>query len=271
MLDKVRKLFTKDDVFHVHKTLGVMALAHYVYRMLHIVQSGDSGLANSPYSVAFWVAVHGALSATSLLFHIPQNRVAKRPMIYPEFRAHSILFAWRGLLVMLCMTFVGGGWDAHCRAGVTLATFVGADFITRHYRAKDTTMRDMPFPEWMPDMGRKGINLFYSISQIYASMNMLYATKIDQVFLVAFPIQLAAFLMTLVRKGLLSAGGWHGLYAAALGLNYVYGMYWGKMVAPLPYRYLGTGFAVLRFVLRINKYALWMPLAALYCAGSLAG
>ena len=45
------------------------------------------GLENS----AWTLVMHGALSCSSLLFHISATRNPVKPIIYPEFRMHSIL------------------------------------------------------------------------------------------------------------------------------------------------------------------------------------
>lgn len=260
----IHKLFTKEDVFHIHKVLGILSLGHYIYRMVNIVQHGDSGLSDiTPQHATFWIAVHIALSSTSLIFHIPRNRVAKRPMIYPEFRAHSIVFAYRSLLVMLVMVWCQQQYAKTLRVAIAMGTFIAADAVSWRFRAQDTTMRDMPFPDWISEAWRRKINLFYSVSQVFASLIAVYATNIDQVFLMLFPIQIAAFLMTLVRKGLLSAGGWHLMYALSLGLNYVHGVSLGKHDAPMPFLTLVTIFCVLRFRLRMNKYALWASIMCL--------
>ena len=41
---------------------------------------------------------------------------------------------------------------------------------------------------------------------------MLFAYHLDEVFAVVWPIQIAAFLMTCVRKSIITAGAWHYYY-----------------------------------------------------------
>ena len=250
------KLFTHEDRFNVHKGLGLLCLVNYVYRIF--VAFSGRPTAHVP---VWWVLAHSALSLTGLFFNVPSNRVAKRPMIYREFRAHSILFALRSSLVMLCMRyFPGMAWP---RAVVVLATIAGADLVTAVYRPDNTTMRGMPFPEGTPGPVKNTMNTFYSVSQVLATMNMLFTEKPYVPLLVMFPIQLAALLMTLVRKGYLGAFGWHLLYSAALALNYVHAASTTGVFDSWDYIRIASLFCILRFEFSVNKYVLWCTVCAI--------
>jgi len=289
-LSQVSRLFTREDRGHVHKVLGFTALGHYVYRVVRCVRSDDHALgfvAGDPWML-FWILVHLALSGTSLIFHIPRNRVRKLPMIWPEFRVHSILFAYRSLAIMLCLWQAadgdgGGGGDgarttqllvAGARGAIVMGTIVGADLATAHYRRMEalkpdeTTMRSMPFPDGTPSAVVKGVNFYYSVSQVLATMNMLFSVNANRPFAALFPIQIAAFLMTLVRKGVLTAGEWHASYAGALGVNYVYAaVASGECSVPLAtYWVIAAAFVLARFGLRANKYLLWSGVVGYYWA-----
>jgi hypothetical protein len=144
--------------------------------------------------------------------------------------------------------------------------------VTKYYRNNDTTMRGMPFSDNIPNWFRAQINTFYSVSQVLATMNMVFGRTIDSPFVVLFPIQIAAFLMTCVRKGLIGADGWHGLYSIALLLNYWYGWFSQGAGRPWFLEILEHGFpsywkwailfCVYRFHFNVNKYLLWMPILA---------
>lgn len=247
------KLFTKEDRYNIHKTLGLLCLANYVYR-ISLAFSRRSG----EHMPVAWLFAHAGLSVTGLFFHVPSNRVSKRPMIYREFRAHSILFALRSLMVLAMMrAFPGLAWP---RAAVVLATIVCADIATMLYKPDQTTMRGMPYPDGTPDFIKRAMNRFYSVSQVLATMNMLFTKNPDVPFLVMFPIQLAAFLMTLVRKGYLGALGWHVLYSGALGINFVHASMMCSVVGSWNYIRLAAIFCILRFDLYFNKYALWVAM-----------
>lgn len=250
------KLFTHEDRFNVHKGLGLLCLANYVYRMFLAFSGRAVGHLPLP-----WVLAHSALSLSGLFFHVPSNRVARRPMIYREFRAHSILFALRSSAVMLCMrAFPGMAWP---RALVVMATIVGADIATAFYKPENTTMRGMPFPDGTPEAAKAAMNTFYSVSQVLATMNMLFTARPYVPLFVMFPIQLAALLMTLVRKGYLGALGWHALYSAALGVNYVYAARMASVTDSWDYIRIAAMFCILRFEFSFNKYALWGMVCAI--------
>jgi hypothetical protein len=217
------------------------------------------------------ILLHSALSLTSLIFKIPDYRVQSGPMIYPEFRLHSIVFAMRSLVVMLLM-YVSRKFDIvlplYFRGFVVLLTMHLADRITKSYKAQGTTMRGMPFPEYIPEAYREHLNTFYSVSQLFATAQMMFAYRLDEVFLILYPIQIAAFLMTCVRKSIISAGAWHFYYALALGLNYVCGPILElRASVPTP---TGVFFPVafasifLRFNCpKVNKYIIWGSIAVI--------
>lgn len=130
----VTKLFTKEDgrFAHVHKIIGCTALAHYIYRYYLLVTTGSMKFDNSFFTLGC-IFLHMLLSASSFIFRIPNRRMSTAPMIYPEFRLHSIIFAYRSLIIMLLM------WGAsrydivlplYFRGAVILLTMVLADCVT---------------------------------------------------------------------------------------------------------------------------------------------
>ncbi len=76
---------------------------------------------------------------------------------------------------------------------------------------------------------------------------------------VTFPIQLAAFLMTLVRKNIISAKIYHLIYGCSLASGYVITM---KNL----YSAIITGFVLywLRTKIGLNKYLMWYILFSIY-------
>jgi hypothetical protein len=281
-LSHARKLVTREDPLHAHKLLGAACLAHYAYRYARYFGSGgvDMGFdVRSPWTAA-WIVLHAALSLTSLVFRLPANRVKGAPMIWPEFRAHSIVFALRSLLVMavhLLVPNLAGLPPAGERAvyvigktAAVFATLAVADAATGAYKSVHLTMRGMPFPDALPEPARRALNAFYAVSQLLATMQMLFCDSIDAAFMVLMPIQMAAFLMTCVRKGLLTSGGWHLWYAAALGSNYLR-IVLGPLRPPVFCAVYGATAAAVcaaRLRLRADKYAVWAVVAAVAAASS---
>lgn len=98
-------------------------------------------------------------------------------MIYPEFRLHSTIFAYRSLIVMLLQWAslrFHTVYPLYLRGIVVLVTMICADAVTKAYKDQGTTMRGMPFPEYVPEILRNSLNLFYSVSQIFATAEVIF-------------------------------------------------------------------------------------------------
>jgi len=104
------------------------------------------------------------------------------------------------------------------------------------------------------DTGYRAVATFNDATT--TDMAMAKASDYPRLLMVMFPIQLAAFLMTLVRKSIITGGIWHVVYAISLGLNYVYAIFDDESL-PLDYWLLATFFCFFRFALNTNKYLLW--------------
>jgi hypothetical protein len=98
-----------------------------------------------------------------------------------------------------------------------------ADYITAKYNMNDkTTTRDINW-ENIPENVKTIMKQYYAICQILA-INALLLTEneprgsgaIESALLIMFPIQLSTFLMTLVRKSIITNISWHIFYGASL-------------------------------------------------------
>jgi hypothetical protein len=210
------KLVTKEDPYHIHKTLGTICLANYGYRYYLLITRGDMGLDNN--IAAALMGIHAALSLTSLVFHIPAVRNKSAPMIYPEYRLHSIIFAVRSCV---CFFLTWYRFSIVYKFAACYLTMLSADAVTSiHNRSdgmKSTTMRDMPFDSRIMDEDQRKITLMQSSQQIGATLYML--GNLDMSFSPMFAIQLAALLMTLVRKSIIDSTAWHIIYNLSLWIN----------------------------------------------------
>ena len=97
-----------------------------------------------------------------------------------------------------------------------------ADVVSKKYQNNDkTTTRNIPY-----DTNNKVLitinKKFYAISQIIATTTLLVTANKKHAFLIMFPIQLSTFLMTLVRKNIISNNYWHIFYSASLMLPYIF-------------------------------------------------
>ena len=212
-LENWPKLITNEDPYHIHKILGACCLANFVYRWTCLFRYGTMYLDN-PLG-AYTLALHAALSMTSLVFHLPRLRHPSKPMIYPEFRAHSILFAGRSVVV--CYIYYAG-LDYRYAMLTCFAVMYLADRITAHYRSNSRTMRNMPFDPIVPEEQQQAIVAMHSRMQIGATVFMI--GNMNTAFGPLLAIQMAAFLMTLVRKGILHAQTWHLIYSVLLWANF---------------------------------------------------
>jgi hypothetical protein len=82
-----RKLFSKEDPFGLHKSLGLFCLLHFIYRIDQMLFSDPSaGLGSRLGRGPSWIPPacllpHAALSLSSLIFrHVPRERVVGNPM-----------------------------------------------------------------------------------------------------------------------------------------------------------------------------------------------
>ena len=272
------KLKTREDPNNFHKILGVLCLLHYVYRFACALAFGTMRFEDdSPQLMALWILLHGALSWSSFIFHLPSKRNKYKPMIWPELRFHNAVFATRSL-VDAALHGAGLGHVWQLRVCVVFATMLAADAVTNHYKRlalvekQDSTMRGMPFPDGVPEWARTKLNEYYAVSQLFATLGALnisraFATDVELAFTTLFAIQISALLMTLVRKSILTPAGWHFWYAVSLGVSWVWASYryssGQPSLASLAVRAAGT-FAALsfsRFVAKINKYVLWAVVA----------
>lgn len=250
---------------------------------------------------------HAMLHVTSLQFSVPERRNTRYNVIWPEMRWHTMIFAYRSLAVLLmhwCITVahVFYGIDlipcpsrvTEIRGAIVILTMAFADLVTVVYRWKSAkeaankrndsvallrqaastsdrtsmTMRNNPYPDYVHPAVIKCLNLFYSTSQVLATMNVLTSQSMDRVFAILLPIQIAPFLMTLEKKGVITQAGWHLYYTLALLANYVLAVSppaddasladFGVRVSRNAFLMLSMFFAIFRFHFRINKYLLWI-------------
>jgi hypothetical protein len=214
---------------------------------------------DNKYSVGL-VLCHGLLSSSSMIFHISSVRNKNAPMIYPEFRLHSIIFALRSVMCFLLTYYK---FSILYRFGACYLTMICADIVTYNLGNKNggTTMRNMPFDTRIPDNEQNKIAHLQSCSQISATLFML--GNLDSCFSPLLPIQIAAFLMTTVRKGIINANMWHIIYNFSLWSN-VFIFY------TVPYDYIAliiilyAIFKYIRFDMAINKYIVWSLIFSLF-------
>ena len=279
------KLITKEDTYNIHKIFGIVSLGNYIYRFYN--WNNKLGFQyETKTSILLFCAIHGLLSLTGLLFKLPSKRIKGSPMMWPEFRMHSIIFAFRSLIAMVFITLNMSTPFSRCC--IIFGTLISADLSTMYYNNTDnnSTMRGMPYPNWLTPNIKKIMNIFYSYSQVLATLSIMYATQLPELFLILFPIQLAALLLTLVRKGIISTSAWHIYYTLSLSIAYLYS-YKNTVVCDSKvidyisnnneliqcndnniiisgYILYSIFFTYMRFTYKFNKYILWGLISLCY-------
>lgn len=254
----IYKLITHEDNFHIHKIIGISCLINFIYQFYYLIVFSYLPLATSKKR-NYILALHGLLSLSSFIFHVPKNRHKGLPMIYKEFRLHSIVFALRS--VLCCLVY---SWELNNASFVNVLiinlTMILADVSTNMYGVETKTMRGMPFGDNINENDKRAVTRMHSEQQFSATIYMLLNFQTAFVPLIA--IQIAAFLMTLVRKAIIKELDWHRLYAISLWVC----VFVLKTMNFYEYMFLVfASFYVhwLRITVGINKYIVWNSLAFL--------
>ena len=256
--ENLKKLVTKEDGYHIHKIFGGITLINFAYQFVNMLIYGKTEM-DKEYGL-YLMIIHGTLSISSLIFHIPNIRNRISPMIYPEFRLHSIIFALRSIVCYyLCYYNLNKIYNIlMCYLTMILADI--ATFITNNNK-ENTTMRNMPYDSSISNEKRKKITRFQSNMQISATLYMLGNT--DTTFFTLYPIQLAAFLMTLVRKNIIDGIMWHKIYTILLIIN-VLTFINIELIYIIKKLVLYHLFKEFRFTMNINKYISWTIIFIIY-------
>ena len=273
-ITRLNKLFTHEDgaFFHAHKLLGLCALLSFVWRGGLWLSGGSTGLgSDDALALGTWATmfVHAMLHVTSFQFALSERRNRVYNIIWPEMRWHTAIFAYRCIISMAIALW---GIDYQItRTCLIFTTMISADIVSWWLGDKNnTTMRGNPFPDYVPGVARTIANRFYSMSQAGATLIILTGRDLNSAYFLLLPIQLAPFLMTLERKGIISQLGWHIGYIATLAFVYLY-----ETIAPRQSIFtwsetalIMTSFAIARLHFGLNKYVFWsiVSVYAYWCA-----
>lgn len=215
-------LITEHDYLHIHKYLGIGCLVHYGYRFWLKFNYGEMFISNNYYMPL----VHLGLSLSSFIFKVPLIRYQNKTIIWKELQLHNIIFTSRSVFMIYHSLLLNNPYFSNnfyylSRLGIILSHHYLADKITDKYQNKSlTTTRDIIYNSNNTYLIKLN-KYFYGISQLVATTSLLLSKNPETGYLIMFPIQLSAFLMTLVRKGIISNNGWHYLYSLSLLLPYL--------------------------------------------------
>ena len=219
-------LFTKHDPYNIHKLLGIASLLNYLLRFYYLFAYGSAFPQHEePIKAIFCVLLHGALSTSSLLLPLPLKRNFSSPMIWPEFRLHSITFALRHVIAT-ALTIPNTQLNpifthVWLRLGLIVFTLKCASLITEKFGEQERrTTNTMPYPRWISYDMQRSVKDMYTRAQFGATKSIVLGDPTMSYFPL-FAIQMAPLLMTLVRKGKIACITYHRFYAISLTASYV--------------------------------------------------
>lgn len=220
------KLLTHHDRFHIHGLLGLCALWHFAYRFIEFFLTLQDPI-HPGWLTACFLLVHCLLHVTSFQFFLPQKMQTK-PMIWPEFRGHNAIFAYRNLLGTAFAIWTPHWWlrsvsvsAVLLKLAIVLSACKLADMVTDRLGSRtQRTTNSMPYPEKTPTAASDFMKGFYAKAQFAATAGAIFGTPM-LAFGSVLGIEIASFLMTLVRKGLIDSRTYHLVYSASLALQYV--------------------------------------------------
>lgn len=222
---RLSKLATREDKFHLHKTLGMLSVCSFLYRYAYVYNTkGSLGFDGAQSSNFHWaldwatMAVHLLLAFSSNFFRVPKKRIANKPMvIYEEYRQHAQVFTFRCFLVFSIAYLVPRA-PAWVTTVGTMACHLFADRITAiHGTPGNTAVR--------ANLDSKKISTFYrNVAKLYALYQFLAiashilpnARMADLGYNAIIAIQSSAFMMTLYRKRIVRGRTHMLVYSACL-------------------------------------------------------
>lgn len=248
-------LITSQDFLNIHKIMGFGCLVHYGYRFTLKIFNNDMG-----FKLNLYPLIHLGLSLSSFIFKVPKYRFLSKTIIWKELQLHNIIFTSRSIFMIYHSLFFNNNNNNNdkykyyiSRLIIIIAHHYLADVITSKYQNNElTTTRDIKY-----DTDNKYLikinKYFYSVSQIIATTVLLLSKNPDNGYSIMFPIQLSAFLMTLVRKSIITNNQWHYIYTASLILPYMINRN-GMINDNNNLRIFTILHIILRFGLNTNKY-----------------
>jgi len=252
-------LFTSEDPYNGHKSLGLFTIVHFLYRFAH---AGNADMAfTTNWETAACLLGHALLSGSSFVFRIPKKRIADGDRIWPEYRWHSVIFAYRSL-ACLCVTWLERRYGLPpsylANAAIVILTHVGADLASMSVGENhSSSVQDLAAPPF--------VRFFFSFMQFQATATCLVGVRrFSTQFFYVWLIQCTAFLMTLRRKNVVPPKWPYIIYAGMLIATYLIHMHeYTSAGCWLLVNVIGHTAAYLRLGLRLSKYGIWAGFAVL--------
>lgn len=228
-------LFTHHDKFHIHKTLGFFAVFNFILRFYYAIVYGTSFPSfESKFFSCSSVLIHALLPIASLSIPLPEKRNFTSPMIWKEFRLHSILFSCRHAFLTIITLLnlwpsqleIFKNYKFYALVTEALLKYIAivscikiASIITAKYGdAEKRTTNAMPYPEHVKEYEIQKIKYEYAKKQFGATIMAVFSGELSASlnFAPLYAIQSAPFMMTLVRKGKCNSTHYHMVYSLTL-------------------------------------------------------
>ena len=228
-------LFTNHDKYHIHKTLGFLAVANFILRFYYAINYGTSF---PPFETKVFscssVLIHALLPIASLSIPLPEKRNFTSPMIWKEFRLHSILFSCRHSILTIITLLelwptqleIFKNYKLYALFSESILKYIAiiscikiASIITAKYGdTEKRTTNAMPYPEHVTEYEIEKIKYEYAKKQFGATIMAVFSGELSASlnFAPLYAIQSAPFMMTLVRKGKCNSAHYHMVYSLTL-------------------------------------------------------
>lgn len=246
-------LITKHDYKHLHAISGLVAILNFIYNILNLI------IYNSNKLTIYLVFNNLLLPLLSLQFKLPEKRNLDKPMIWKEFRLHSILFTFRHTSITILSLL---NLDYYIiKHFIIILTLYLADLITKTYGNNEIrTTNYMPYSNNLDNDSIMKIKNSYTKKQFGATIFCILNSS-DCNYLPLYGIQSAPFMMTLVRKGKVNTNIYHIVYSLTLQLPfYLYFIFVRKLEFGINDLIFAIYYKIvydLRIKLKLNKYILW--------------
>lgn len=246
---------------HFHKFFGLLALVNMLLYLTPYHQSLVDYFGRE--RLMCLSVVHLILALSSFEFRVPRARNGLYT-IYKEMQLHTIIFTLRSWSVMVG-AWVFGIENIIYRSAYVLMWHLAADWATKTFptpTGETTIRRSVNGEKGYQHHGRiVHFALFwFSFSQLVGTFMMMVDTPnaVRNAMFVMTPVQVSAFLATLVRKGYFRSETSFVCYWAVISPIFFY-HHW----APIEVAFM-TVIGLLRFKMRVNKYAMWVTAGLLF-------
>lgn len=218
----IAKLVSKEDRWHVHKLLGVLALCSFVYRYAYVYPlTGSLGFEKGTRFDWFCMILHTLVPVSALQFRVPKHRIAHRPLyIYEEYRQHAIVFTLRSFSVFAVSTTWPHAANYLCPVVIMLHHFV-VDWITHKHGNGNTAVRAISDKLKISELYKK-VSLVYSFYQFLAMGSQLVLpapARANAGFNTLIAIFSSSFLMTAFKRRIATPTGHLVGYSLCLTLS----------------------------------------------------